>query len=387
MLRVDKDLGERRQAFSERARKLHLIEGWWWESSSFRPRPDQPTEPGGRAVPYLWRYADLRAMALESGELVELGQGENQAEKRGLVLSNPSLDGRYAVTDTLFADLQSIASGEAAPSHRHTTTAVRLVCEGTGGWTTVEGQKLRLDPGDVVINSPWAWHDHGNDGPDDFIFWDVLDVPMLAALGTAIWDFDYSTITGDTHKTIQGSTRRDDYALDLYRTGGLVPKFIGSSRRDHSPLLRYEWKTVRAALNRLRQEAGSPYEGVIVEFTNPETGASPAPTLDVCAQLLRPGQRTLSHRHNTSTTYMAVQGEGATTVEGVRLDWTRNDFFVVPSWCWHEHANFGGHEDAVLYSISDAPLIEKIGLYREQRKGADGSIDDTAWSANRYVAK
>ena len=387
MARLEEDRAARQRAFSERARRLHLIEGWWWEASGFQPRPDQPTEPGGLAVPHRWRYSELRHLAHESGELVELGQGASQAEKRGLVLSNPGLDGRYAVTDTFFADLQTLKAGEAAPSHRHTTTAVRLVCEGSGGWTTVEGQRLRLDAGDIVINPPWAWHDHGNDGPDDFIFWDVLDVPMLAALGTAMWDFDYAAITGDPQKPIQYLTRPDNYSLDLYRTGGIVPKFIASSRGDHSPLLRYEWKTVRAALDRLRQERGSPYDAVIVEFTNPESGASPAPTIAVCAQLLRPGERTLQHRHNTSTVYVAVSGRGFTIVNGARLEWTANDLFVVPTWAWHEHANLDASEDAVLYAISDAPIIEKIGLYREQRKLPDGSVEDTGWSANRYVSR
>ena len=49
MARLEEDRAERRRAFSERVRQLHLVEGWCWEASGFQPRPDQPTEPGGRA--------------------------------------------------------------------------------------------------------------------------------------------------------------------------------------------------------------------------------------------------------------------------------------------------------------------------------------------------
>ncbi len=60
--------------------------------------------------------------------------------------------------------------------------------------------------------------------------------------------------------------------------------------------------------------------------------------------------------------------------------------FCAPSWHWHEHGNDSG-EDAIVYSVSDSPVIEKLGLYCEQQKTKDGKTQFIGWNANRLVAK
>src|SRR3989454_6748082 len=93
-----------------------------------------PNERVTAAVPHRWRWQDLRPLLLEAARLVPI----EQAERRVLVLKNPGLDGAYAVTSTLFAGLQIILPGEAAPSHHHTPAALRLVERGTApspAWT------------------------------------------------------------------------------------------------------------------------------------------------------------------------------------------------------------------------------------------------------------
>ncbi|NIO07438.1 MAG: hypothetical protein GTO40_05330, partial [Deltaproteobacteria bacterium] len=37
-----------------------------------------------------------------------------------------------------------------------------------------------------------------------------------------------------------------------------------------------------------------------------------------------------------------------------------------PSWCYHEHGCNSKDDDAVLFSMSDLPVIEAMGLYREE---------------------
>ena len=270
------------------------------------------------------------------------------------------MGGQYAITNTFFGDIQLVKKGEVAPTHRHTTTAARFIFEGSGGWTTVEGERAMLSPGDIVFNQQMGWHDHGNDGPDDFLMFDVLDIPLLTALGTATWDFEYVKINRDKEKTAQDLRWPLNYSNNLYRAGGIVPKFVGGSRPDHSPLLSYAFETVRDTLNRLRGERGSPHDGVIVEFVNPVTGGSIGPTMSICAQLLRPGEKTLSHRHNTSTIYIGVQGNGYTLAGDRQITWSKHDIYAVPSWCWHEHGN-ASSEDAIVYSVSDSPVMEKLG--------------------------
>ena len=47
-----------------------------------------------------------------------------------LVLENPALHGRAAITHTLYAGLQLILPGETAAVHRHSQAALRFVMEG-----------------------------------------------------------------------------------------------------------------------------------------------------------------------------------------------------------------------------------------------------------------
>jgi gentisate 1,2-dioxygenase len=379
----------RQKEYSDRVHKLDLIEGWWWDATQFQPRPDQPTQPTSAAAPHIWKWSDLGPLVHEMGDPglgVGLGQGAKKAERRVLVYRNPGLGGQYAITNTFFGDVQLVKKAEVAPSHRHTTTAARFIFEGSGGWTSVEGERAMLSPGDLVINQQLGWHDHGNDGPDNFVFFDVLDIPLLTALGTATWDFDYVKVTGDKDQTAQPLCWPLNHSNNLYQAGGIVPKFIGGTRADHSPMLSYRWDVVRDTLGRLRKEAGSPYDGVLVEFVNPATGGPVGPTMSICAQLLRPGEKTLSHRHNSSTIYIGAEGRGYTVVGGRRIDWARHDVFAVPTWHWHEHGN-DTDQDAIVYSVADSPVIEKLGLACEQRKTKEGKTELIGWNANRLAYK
>ena len=48
---------------------------------------------------------------------------------------------------------------------------------------------------------------------------------------------------------------------------------------------------------------------------------------------------------------------------------------------WHRHIN-ASSADAVLYSVSDAPVHEKLGVYIEQEKSADGEVSQVVpWPA------
>ena len=55
---------------------------------------------------------------------------------------------------------------------------------------------------------------------------------------------------------------------------------------------------------------------------------------------------------------------------GRTFEWTPRDVFVVPSWCPVHHEPC---EDAVLFSYSDRPVQEKLGLWREPRGNEQGS--------------
>ena len=151
-------------------------------------------------------------------------------------------------------------------------------------------------------------------------------------------------------------------------------------------MLSYRWEVIRDTLQRLRKEEGSLYDGIIVEFTNPVDGGSVGPTMSICAQLLRPGEKTLSHRENVNTIFIGAEGKGYSVVGDKRIDWSEFDIFTIPSWHWHEHGN-DSNQDAIVYSVSDAPVIEKLGLLCEHRKTRDGKTEFLGWQANRLVPK
>src|SRR4030095_15469531 len=85
-------------------------------------------------------------------------------------------------TATLFAGLQIILPGESAPSHHHTPAALRLVVEGRGAFTTVDGVKGAMEAGDLIITPPMRWHDHGHEGTEPVVWLDGLDIPLVRSL-------------------------------------------------------------------------------------------------------------------------------------------------------------------------------------------------------------
>ena len=61
-------------------------------------------------------------------------------------------------TDTLYAGLQLVLPGETAPAHRHTAFALRFVVEGQGGFTAVQGKRIKMTRGDFILTPTWQFH-------------------------------------------------------------------------------------------------------------------------------------------------------------------------------------------------------------------------------------
>lgn len=47
------------------------------------------------------------------------------------------------------------------------------------GFTAVEGKKMPLKRGDVVVTPAWRWHDHGNESQSPFVWLDLLNLPLV----------------------------------------------------------------------------------------------------------------------------------------------------------------------------------------------------------------
>lgn len=338
-------------------------------------------EPRVRALPHIWKWEDVRRRltAADAFDLTEI-------HRRAFALCNPGLGGRPAVATTLFASVSVYYPGDHAPVHRHTPSASRFALEGTGGYTNVAGEKLTMGRGDLVITPNGEWHDHGNDGTEPVFWVDILDAPLIEHLNGIMTEWDYferdpASNSGDAVKRrTQSVSRPRDYSQSLFAGAGLVPRFGGDGRfgRRFTPKYHYRADEMRHAQELLRREPGSPYDGIILEYSDPTTGGPVVPTLSFRSQLLRPGVSTLRRRRTASVVYCVLEGAGVTVVGDRRLEWSRNDVFVVPGWMWHCHANRDSRVDAVLYSVSDEPALAKLGVFRDQGQTAAGNVVDIA---------
>jgi gentisate 1,2-dioxygenase len=143
----------------------------------------------------------------------------------------------------------------------------------------------------------------------------------------------------------------------------------------YSPLFKYEWASTYLALQRYAETVpGSPFDGILMNYVNPATGGHVMQTLGASMQMLRAGERTKAHRHTGSVMYQAAKGSGYSIIDGMRFDWQERDIFCVPSWAWHEHCNASANDDACLFSFHDLPVIESLGLYREEALAEHGGF-------------
>jgi gentisate 1,2-dioxygenase len=335
------------EAYYRELRRHHLVALWNVTRNLL------PKEPRSRCVPHLWRWDAMLPLVRRAAEVAPLSRA---AERRVLGFINPGLADRYGATHTLWAGFQYVLPGEVAPAHRHSPAAVRFVVEGSGAFTTVDGDKCVMDRGDLVLTPPWTWHDHGNESEGPMLWLDGLDLPMVAELEGQFYE-PFPAERQPVAKPVGDSERR-------YGVGQLRPTWEAWTA-PHSPLLNYKWARTEEALRRLASAAeGSPFDAVAMEYVNPRTGGALMPTLACWIQLLRPGVRTRAHRHTGSAVYLVFEGRGASVIEGERFDWGRGDVFVVPTWAWHEHAALDG--EAILFSVQDTPVLQALGLYREQ---------------------
>jgi gentisate 1,2-dioxygenase len=244
----------------------------------------------------------------------------------------------------------------------HSASALRFIMEGEGAYTIVDGHKMSLKANDFVLTPNGTWHEHGVEASGSPCIWqDGLDIPLVNAL-----EANFFAVHPDLYQPV-------GYPLDdtsnTFGSPGLRPANDTWSK-GYSPLFKYEWEPTYEALNKYAKATdGSPYDGVVMQYVNPITGGPVMQTIGAAMQMLRPGEKTRAHRHTGSTIYQAAKGAGYSIIGGKRFDWAARDIFCVPSWVWHEHGNASEKEDACLFSFHDLPVMQALGLYREEAYG------------------
>lgn len=288
---------------------LNYTAGWLPRDPSLLPR--QPTQ---FFLPAHWSYADAKAILNRAGGLISV----EQAERRNLVMVNPSPIADWEALRTISAAYQMILPGEIAPAHRHTSHALRVIVDAEQSFSIVDGEKIAMNSGDVILTPGASWHGHEHFGDAPGYWMDFLDVPL---------------------------------------THFLEPLFFETHPQKHQPVLRV---TDRSPFRfsqddiarRIERESVDP-EGFHGASITLEAGMMP--TLSLQIERLPTNCRTRPYRTTANILFNVMQGEGESEIGDDIFAWKRGDTFVAPGWnriCHRATA------DAQFLALSDAPLFE-----------------------------
>lgn len=344
MATTTKLTGHAEQQFAEDVRAAGLDAPWFHPGPLIQPKKLQ-VQSG------LWKWDKIEPLVRSTPDFVVPGKG---AERRILRVANPGV-AEMTATHTISIAFQYLVPGEIAPAHRHSPNAMRFMIDGQGAYTTVNGDKCTMRPGDLILTPAGAWHDHGNEGSGPVMWMDVLDSPVVRFLETLNME------PYPHEKQMDGLTY--ERSEQRYFAPGLVP--AGSDADTHERLLVYRWEQAHEALLRLANVESDPFDDVILQYVEPRTGSSIFPCLAAYLQMIRPGVETRAHRHNSSGIYFVLQGSGTSEVNGTKYDWSKGDILVVGPSAVHKHANPNA-EPAILFSVQDVPLLKSLGFYREE---------------------
>jgi gentisate 1,2-dioxygenase len=338
-------IGDNVEALNRDMATKNLGGHWQLGLESYASYPETTVQP------CLWKWKDVYESLMRAGEVVSM----EDAERRTVRLLNPALRDRQATTHTIHFSFQYVKTGEHARPHRHTAAAFRFILKGSGAYTTVNGQKCVMEEGDLILTPQLSWHDHTNDSGKPIIWLDGLDIPLVQSLQQLLFE------------------PHPEYAQPIEKTSEEVALFESNARSTRTPaaeFFHYVWSDTYSRLNAL-VDAAIPdrFDGYLFEYRNPKTEGPTMPTIQCALSLLRPGHETEAHRHTSTVIYHAFRGRGSSFIGEERFDWEAGDSFVVPLWHPHRHSNRAASEEAILFSMSDAPVLKSLGLYREEPVG------------------
>jgi len=311
-----------------------------------------PHHPEPKAVPYVWRWADLLPLAARSAELVPVGRG---GERRAISLGNPGLRGDPYTTPTLWAAFQYLAPGEDVPEYLHSQSAFRFVLHGEGIWTVVGGDPVEMRRGDLLLTPGWQFHGHHNLPGTPMAWLDGLDIPLVA---------------GPDQVRAQAMPARS-YSERLWGSPGLTPVALAGTR-PAAPLMAYRWAHTDAALTAQLELEDEGLVGVVapghaaIRYVNPTNGADALTTMRTEFHRLRAGACTVVTRTSASSVWQVFEGDGVVRLGDSERTVVPGDIIAVPAW-----TAFGlrATRQLDLFTFSDAPVFEKLNLLRTEVAG------------------
>lgn len=333
------------QDYRDDLTKLNLVP--LWPSLRAVLPPKVPTR---KTRPTFWSYQSLRPLLLRAGELTPM----EKAERRVLVLANPGhgLE-KMQASAAMYLGMQLLLPGEWAPSHRHTPNAVRMIVEGEGAYTTVDGEKCPMHRGDLILTPTGLWHEHGHDGTEPVVWLDVLDLPLV-----------YYT---ETSYAIEGQRQpvKPGHGEQAYRSGGVMPTPVFERSNKAYPMLRYPWVDARAALVALAADRPD-QEAVQVSYVNPETGQDAQNILGFYALMLRPGQTLRLPARSPAMVFHQIEGRAEARIEDSTFALDEADTCCAPGYTAVTLRNLSSEQPAFLFIADETPLHQKLGVFENR---------------------
>jgi gentisate 1,2-dioxygenase len=284
-----------------------------------KPEPSMWPQPKKHFVPAHWSYANAKSALDAAGRFVNT----ELAERRNLILANPIPGNHYPTVRTLVSAYQMVKAHETARSHRHTANALRLVLDADPhAYTIVDGKKIPMEPGDVLLTPNWAWHAHANESRSPAYWLDFLDLPLVHLLGPMFFEHHPDQIE-----------KSDTVAAD-------------------SPA-RFSWADIRARL--ADQAEAAPGRREI------ELGSPALPTIALHVLRLDAAAEFCFAPTTANSIFAVMQGGGSVSVDDRVFEWGRGDIVAVPTGCAHA---WRPATQSHLLRVTDEPLFRGLGWMR-----------------------
>jgi gentisate 1,2-dioxygenase len=299
----------------EAAAGVNFTPGWMP-----RKKPILWGEPRPEYVPAHWSYDDAKAGLDAAGRLIDV----SLAERRNLVMRNPAPGSNFETSRTLVCAYQMILPGEKAPSHRHSSHALRVIIDGKGSFSTVNGEKMPMETGDVVLTPGWCWHGHGHDGDQPAYWFDGLDVPLTHLLESMFYQEH-----PQKHEKVERVAAKSPYRF----TREDIARRLDDAKPD-----------------------GEGFHGPRITLEAPEM-----PPMGLSMERLSVGRNTRRYRTTANIIFHVTEGAGESTIGDKHFAWKRGDTFVAPGWHAISHR---ATSDAQMFEMSDEPLLRFSNYYR-----------------------
>lgn len=279
-------------------------------------------EPRKTYLPQHWRYREARLAMDRAGEWIST----ELAERRNLLMFNPVEGNEYATARSIVSAYQMIKGKEYAKTHRHTPNALRLILDTRPGvFTVVNGIKLPMNPGDVLLTPNWSWHSHYNEGEANGYWIDFLDVPLVHLLEPMFFEVQ----EGDT-QPVTSEPAQSEFAFPQ------------------------AW--AEAHLARMAPDAHGVRRLVLPTVQH-------MPSMHLAHALIPKGGRTGVSRSTAHRIFAVMKGKGSARIGEQEFHWEFGDTLVVPGWT---HFEFSASDEALLFQVNDEPLMRMLGFYRQE---------------------